>query len=282
MAEVTNTLGHDDAEYRRGTVLGLTVAEIFILLLFLLLLVLLSLSRDWQELRGETDDLTETKKKLADAESRLQPLLPWEPIAQEFKTPDEVVTLQRRQAEIERENQALLAEVEEQRTRAQTAERRAQQVVSELDILRRKGENPPCWYERMLDDDGELVREKPYYTFNIGVFDEHMIILPAETPPGAATDDNGPPYAEEAKRLRLADIPYGTPLDNQSFITHMKPIHDAGENLEVRSYSCIFWARVWDNTAPDAKARWKYAHDGIIEGMFGAYTVRDDPWPGEL
>ena len=35
--------------YRRGTVLGLTVAEIFVLLVFLMLLALLGVSRYWNE-----------------------------------------------------------------------------------------------------------------------------------------------------------------------------------------------------------------------------------------
>ncbi|MCY3837159.1 MAG: hypothetical protein OXH09_00630 [Gammaproteobacteria bacterium] len=48
----------------------------------------------------------------------------------------------------------------------------------------------------------------------------------------------------------------------------------------MRSYSCVFWVRVWDLTSRHAKARWQQAHDKLIEGMFGAYTVRSDPWPG--
>ena len=35
--------------YRRGTVLGLTIAEIFILLVFLMLLALLGVNRYWNE-----------------------------------------------------------------------------------------------------------------------------------------------------------------------------------------------------------------------------------------
>ena len=39
-----------ESKYRRGTVLGLTVAEVFILLLFLLMLVFLVI---WQELEAK-------------------------------------------------------------------------------------------------------------------------------------------------------------------------------------------------------------------------------------
>ena len=50
MAEPSTSL--DQSKYRRGTILGLTVAEVFILLLFLLMLVFLVLSQE-QERRLE-------------------------------------------------------------------------------------------------------------------------------------------------------------------------------------------------------------------------------------
>ena len=46
-----------------------------------------------------------------------------------------------------------------------------------------------------------------------------------------------------------------------------------------RSDSCIFSAMVRDETSPDAEARWKHAHDGGLEGRFGARVVENDPWP---
>ena len=53
---------HGEALYRRGAVFGLTVAEIFILLVFVLLLVFLALARQWQSEqrgnRGATGDCT--------------------------------------------------------------------------------------------------------------------------------------------------------------------------------------------------------------------------------
>ena len=60
----------------------------------------------------------------------------------------------------------------------------------------------------------------------------------------------------------------------------MRPIHQRGKDGKVRSYSCVFFVKVWDKTSPDAKARWQRAHDEVLEGLFGAYVARDDPWPG--
>ena len=42
-----------DNAYRRGTVFGLTIAEIFILLIFLILLALLGLANHWREKEEE-------------------------------------------------------------------------------------------------------------------------------------------------------------------------------------------------------------------------------------
>jgi hypothetical protein len=60
----------DDREQRRGLVLGLTLAEILLLLLFLLLLTLAAEVSEWQ---GKADD---AQKKADDAEAHLEQLQP--------------------------------------------------------------------------------------------------------------------------------------------------------------------------------------------------------------
>ena len=277
--------------YRRGTMFGLTVAEIFILLLFLLLLLLAFADKDDGDKRTE---LERVKNELNELQS-------WKPVARMFETPEEVVTLKRAKDSAEREaqqhkeladalrnaaNSDAAAErvVEEAVAAKQRAEEQAEEAArdaaearEELRVLRTKGQNPPCWY-RQVDDGKGGVRERPYYTFDVGVYADHMVLRRAATPPGGAADDNGGSYAAEADRLDLGNLPYGQPLDDNTFIRTLQPVHDAGKNKLVRTYSCIFWTRVWDLTPPDAKARWQRAHDRILEGMFGAYTVRDDPW----
>ena len=278
------------SEYRRGAVLGLTVAEVFILLLFLLMLAFLVLAQDWQN-RQEA-----VTTQLEQLQERVLPQVQsdqegWLDAIAEFEAPDEIVTLKRDKVAAEAAAEKLRAEFEEaergrneavkelletERAREE-AQRQVEQTREELRILREKGHNPPCWYHNVQDGLGGE-REKPYYTFDVAVFDENMVVRQVEPPPGGAEDDNGSTYAAEAVRLRLDRIPYDTPLNDAATIRHLQPIHDAGKRAEVRSYSCIFWVRVWDLTSPDAKDRWKRAHDNILEGLFGAYTVRDDPW----
>ena len=48
--------------YRRGTVLGLTIAEIFVLLVFLMLLALLGVNRYWNESVEPWKDIMEKRK----------------------------------------------------------------------------------------------------------------------------------------------------------------------------------------------------------------------------
>ena len=290
-----------NADYRRGTVLGLTVAEVFILLLFLLLLALLVLVRDWEaERKTEADRRDEMEDRLAVLQKQQDE---WQPLMDQFKTPEEILTLHQQKEEAERnaeehreraealqeilnQSDAATKEAAEQaeaRREAEKALEATQQALEEtqreLGLLRTKGENPPCWYRAVADDKGGT-REKPLYALNVAVFDDRMIVHRPEPPTGGATDDGDSTYAEEADRLPFDIIPYGKPLTDEQIKQHLQPISAAGKAEQVRSYACIFWLRVWDKTSPDAKERWKQAHDGILEGMFGAYTVQNDPWPG--
>ncbi len=283
-----------DADYRRGTVLGLTVAEVFILLLFLLLLALLALMRDWEaERKREALERKQLNDQLVVLQERQEQ---WQGVMQEFETPEKIATLRQQKEAAERNVEVLQEVLGESDEAMQRAGERAEALLEaeqerdaaqqdlaetrrELDLLSTKGENPPCWYQVVRDDE-RGTREKPLYALNVAVFDSHMILHRPEPPAGSATDDDGATYADEARRLPFRPIPYGRPLSDTEIIRHLQPISTAGREEQVRSYACIFWLRVWDKTSPDAKERWKQAHDGILEGMFGAYTVQNDPWPG--
>ena len=363
-------------EYRRGTVLGLTVAEIFILLIFLILFALLGLASTWDEretkhridrriltvwsdviekfqapeeietlvrraneleqdreriskknaelrgnvaalhverkrLRGENDKLSDENSVLMeDREALIEEI---EKLRDENTKPSEENTDLRRNIEavraerkrlrgenarlsaensgLQEEREALTEEIEKLRDentrisdsnialRGRAAEERgrAERIEKDLETLRHKGQNPPCWYETVAD--GGRKREKAHYIFNIAVHDEYMVVLRHPIPRGQADDDHGRPYTEEADDLRLEDIPYGVPLSYGEVTRHMERIRDLGKLRKVRNYSCIFWVKVWDKTSPEAKARWKEAHDGVLEGLFGTYQVKDEPWP---
>ena len=150
-------------------------------------------------------------------------------------------------------------------------------IREELRVLREKGVNPPCWYEKVPTTDGAL-REKPFYTFNLAVFDDGIVVRKVEAPPGGADDDGGGSYAQESEQLGLNRLPYDSLLSDAEFLGRFRDVQRAGKESQVRSYSCIFWVRVWDRTSATAKERWKQAHLNIVQGLFGAYVVREDPW----
>lgn len=301
----TSVRDDPDSAYRRGTVLGLTVAEIFILLLFLLMLVFLSLAQEWEsemEKKG-----TDTERELQEARSVLKDVrqvveeakdsipVPDSPVTLVSGEEDENLTLDdaldNNESSLPKDVRELLDRASEaiqhERLNAEQAERRVEEAQAaagrarrDLDVLRKKGHNPPCWYERVSVARGRD-RERPYYTFEVAVFDDSMILRRVPVPPGGATDDEGSSYysyAEEAHALELHRVPYNVPLSDEAVFSAIRPIHDLGKGGKVRSYSCIFWARVWDKTSSDAKERWKSAHDGILESLLGTYTVSEDPW----
>lgn len=285
-----------ETEYRRGAILGLTIAEVFILLLFLLLLMYLGLHRHW-EVRSEASaaKLTQTEGRLTVAEDVLKQ---WDSVLDEFNGPEQVVTLQRRlvdaQAQARRHRQAaeILEELEgrdadrgsqcvralrDAKARTEQAESRTMLCENDLAALKNKGHNPPCWYQMVEKPEGGQ-REKAHYLLNVGVFDDHLVLKRGPLPPGRAVDDGGARYSHEAAELGLESVPYGTRLSDSQFRRHLEPISEAGKNRRVRTYPCVFSVRVWDHTSAGTKRRWQRAHDQLIEGLFSAYTVKDDPW----
>ena len=300
-----------DSAYRQGTVLGLTIAEMFILLIFLLLIAFLGFSDQWEKEREKLSDLSDSEQRLHE----------WYDVI-EFHTLDEIKTLtskapmfekqteelanlrkenkelqeEKEKGQKEREalkkqteelaklrekNKELQTEKEELQSKQETLERQTEDAKREAMQAKKelqKGQNPPCWYEVVSNKKGGT-REKTHYLFNIAVHDDHMVVQRREYPPGRADDDNGLPYAEEARHLPLDRISYDEPLTDEELDQSMRPIHDLGKNKEVRSYSCVFYAKVWDKTSVGSKERWKRAHYNVLQKWFLTLVVENEPWP---
>ena len=108
-----------ESSYRRGTVFGLTVAEIFILLIFLILLALLGLANHWREKEKEYENERIGREQLLDE---------WRDII-EFRRPDEIRTLIRTRPELVGENEDLRGE-------NTTLSREKEKLREERDALR--------------------------------------------------------------------------------------------------------------------------------------------------
>ena len=262
--------------YRRGAVLGLTVAETFILLTFLLLIALLGLAHQDESLpKPDTaprewvpPEEIETLVNAAEAARKAQ---------EEAEQARAAAERERDQAH-EKAEEAHKAREEAEQARL-AAERERDEARGDLMLLRRKGKNPPCWYRIVSAGEGKK-REKPYYAFNVAIYEDSIELAPRTTPPGGAFDDGGETYANEWKRLHIEELPYGKELSDDEFTEAVSDLVAQGRNRQVRTYECVFSVMVWDKTPDHAKKRWKDAHDRIIEGSFSAYTVRDLEWKG--
>ena len=317
-------------DYRRGTVLGLTVAETFILLTFLLLIALAGLiQQDEPAPQPDTpsapgvwmrpDEIETLKKAATEAREAVEKAEQAQADAERERDQAQKKADQAREARekaeqaranIERErdqaqkraDQARKAKEKAEQARADAergreqaqetadqareAEERAEQAQAnaerERDQARRslaKGKNPPCWYRIVSAGEGKT-REKPYYVFNVAIYQDSIELAPRTAPPGRAADDGGGPYADERMRLRIGELPYGRKLSDDEFTDAVSEMVAKGRNGKVRTYECVFSVMVWDKTPEHAKKRWKDAHDRIIEGSFSAYTVRDLQWRG--
>lgn len=268
--------------YRRGAVLGLTVAEIFILLVFLMLLALLAMNHYWKDISKTDPKIVEVTKGRTSEE-----------VAAAIKIAD--MLKKQYGSDIDTTQIRIISQVydeaksenEENKKRIEELEEENKKLKEEIDQLKDtlrivgKGINPPCWYQ-LIEDTNPLaestVREKPYYLFDIAIREDHMEVQRLEIPAGRAVDDGGKPYIEEAKSLDLESIPYGVPLSDLEMREVMQGLYEKGKGSKVRTYSCIFWVRVWDETHPGSKERWKQAHDRVLEQLFGTHQVQGISW----
>ena len=256
--------------YRRGTIFGLTIAEVLILLLFIVMMLFLPLIQPPEDPTSELvhikKELTENRALTRDTSAELEVL------TQEVQKL-QLASKETMQALTQKERQ-----VEQLQTEIVTQRGKTGELEQENRILKAKGQNPPCWYHIVTEANGKT-REKARYIFDVAVFDDYMDIRKRTPPPGGAEDDGGHSYAEEIARFELDGIPFGSKMSNEEFIKHLHPLFHKGKRSQVRTYSCIFSISVWDETSADAKPRWKKAHGQVLEGLFGTYLVKDVTWP---
>ena len=224
--------------------MGLTVAEVFILLVFLMLLALMGVNRYWNtkidpwreimtknsptvveaalkdpELRKhEIEELNEQIEELEKEKDRLQ---------------ERVRLLEDREGETgERLDQAVQT-LQEREEELKEAKRNANALGDKIRILG-KGITPPCWYQ-LIEETNPItnanLREKPYYLFDVAIREDHMEIQRLPIPEGSANDDGGRLYSEEAKLLPIESIPYGVPLTDIDIREYMYPIYKMGESI---------------------------------------------------
>ena len=143
----TNAQQLAESKYRRGTVLGLTVAEIFILLLFLLMLVFLVL---WQDLQVNQQEQQEEIEQLQQFRSQWETPLAgietpdelrglrefnetWEEPLEGIEIPEEIETLREFKEDLAQGDTDLLSDLAEAKREAHEAEEAKDRLQEELD-----------------------------------------------------------------------------------------------------------------------------------------------------
>ena len=146
-----------------------------------------------------------------------------------------------------------------------------------------KGVDPPCWY-KVVSRNGKR-HEKPYYLLDVAVHDNYLLVRVNQNVPlpGSAIDENNQSalttYKEEYEKLPLADVDTvkGKQISLEEFVKISDPIKLMGKNRQIRDYSCVFYAKIWDHTSATAKKRWQRAREKI-ENFFYPLLVRNDSW----
>lgn len=238
-------LHNETDSYRRGLTLGLTMAEIFILLLFLFLLVLFLLHADGENLRDEKKDLQNINHQNENYLVELK-----KTIEESSQLPDEITRLVRREkrtkhelyneikkraaigqdlAKSQQENKRLreilkgnrkqtkrelystkkdLAESqrENEQLRAELAESQKNELAG---IYSNKGIDPHCFYKVKIDKNGNR-KENSYSLLDIAVHDRGIRVKLRQVPQDRAIDEKGKSasktYPEEHRTLPLDSI----------------------------------------------------------------------------
>jgi len=277
--------------YRRGIVLGLSLAELFILLVFLLLLALLgyALLRDDQAAR-QAQTIAEQRTQIADLRERFAPFEDVDPndlIRQNEQLKGDLLVAQgraedanrrakqaereaeqqaQRVADLERENERAEARVREAERRAIVAESARQEAERELAESQVFGQFSPCWYVVVQEQSGE--REKAVFTFDVRMRNETVLVRRhyRRPPPGART-----PAVEYDRAALGRELPY------PEFMRKFEPLKIAGREKSIRDRECYFHVQVWDATTD--KAAYKRAFHDYVREVFVPTPTRHDPWP---
>lgn len=264
--------------YRRGIVLGLSLAELFILLVFLLLLALLgyALLRDDQATR-QAKTITEQQKQIVNLQEQFAPFEDVDPnwlVAQNEQLKGDLLVAKGRAEEAGRNTEQhaqIIAELRQriekllrEKERTEADRREAERELEESKVL---GQFSPCWY--VVVQEQSRVREKAVFTFDVRMRNETVLVQMHYRQPAPDADTRAVEYDRAAlgRELRYAE-----------FMREFEPLKIAGREKRVRDdRECYFHVQVWDATTD--KSAYKRAFNDYVREVFVPTSVRHDPWP---
>ena len=260
-------IGEQHTAYRRGLVLGLTMAEVGILIIFILLLLIAFdyLQRD-EILRPFAN---KTPVEPARVEALLQAEAALEEIGEALgvapaELPDDFTRLVRVVDAAARspggqtvlsEAQELLKEMERAVARVERAAQameagRGGQVAEELQSLSYRVENQEgllTRYENQLARLGQGIGGRPCWVQENGEIDLlYDVVLRSD---GIAMRERANPHrAAERAQLPMPNVDPAESLTKSEFLRRTKPLYD-----HAKRENCVHFVRVYDATAPHEK-----------------------------
>jgi hypothetical protein len=300
-----NNVLHTDQAYKRGIILGLTMAEIFLLLLFSLLLVLAARSID------QTKQITESARTIAEQLKNTVSRNDMDSITKELVRLEELDQLQARLVELLKidENATapelkgqLIEKISKLNDVAEIIENAGfplepKELESDLDgvkelveadealknatsEIKKNAEELENFNQAIIQKDGQIANmkniidshgkgtEKPAcYADKTG---KPLYIYDAElTSEGIIVWHSETPSWAKARQLPINDIPYGKNLGPHEFLREAKPIFQWSEDN-----GCIFFVRAYDLTGPTEKKLYK-RHTRFLGQRFYKYEVVD-------
>lgn len=254
-----NKSENSDLYYRRGAILGMTFAEILILLLFLLLLILgskiISLDSDKKNRDKETNVISLIKEKnsehfdiIADlvenqkSEEAYKLLIESSPEVQEIK--NKILQYETEFKEISNKISQYEANIEQSSNIIKTCKAQNSFLVKQNGLTL-----PPCW----ADQEG-----KPQYIYNIILKNDGIWVI----------DNKIQSRAEDQKQLPLQDFNLNLAMQPGDFMKAGKGLKAYGNKNE-----CRFYVKIYDQTDANRKEHYKLLKRSV-EDVFYKLEVK--------
>lgn len=292
-----------DRPYRRGLVLGLSLAEIFLILLFLLLVAAMNIISAANEEERKTQEVIDQMSSAVDqmsilkrelelagiktespdfvteliesieqgrASQSVQPII--DALAEKEVTSDVIANLveevRNSISENSTENLSEIFEKTENELRDENRE-----LIDKIESLgAAKGELPSCWFvvvDRAKDP------EKEIKTFDVKITDSMITVLRSPSIDEIRENDPTANFGVDTYRPEYPDQYLGRPISYTEFQNVFQSFYHAGEQRQVQPYRCRFFVNLWDQTSN--KDSYK-ARKRVVEGLFHKYDYEDD-WP---
>lgn len=294
-----------DRPYRRGVVLGLSLAELFLILLFLLLLSTIGfftfMEEEKEKLISEAERnasiLVEIEKAMGPNPSpkdfkiliealrqnsqmkevieNLKPLQTLETIKEVMEqkglSEEEKVTLTANITEIINNfsNDQMINALKKGSTDLIKKNKDLEKAIDQLESSIPPGVMPSCWQKER----DVVINNKKYieqYIYDVLMMDDGVIVVerPRPTDPKVLGKREPPPIPSTA---------FGKKLSYATYNTIFSPLTMAGENKLIRDYSCRYYVYMYDGTS--SKNNYKISLNRLEKNFLRYEAPNNERWP---